>query len=103
MLIGKIVGARLQRSGSAHLLLFVQPGNAGHPAYRVAVNLQSTDRHQVSDLQYQVVDFGSRSTRAARALVGTLRRLGATPAFMTAASEICTALGFRTRRHHRSE
>ena len=78
MLIGKIVGARLQRSGSAHLLLFVQPGNADHPTYRVAVNLQSTDRHHVSDLQYQVVDFGSRSTRAARALVGTLRRLGAT-------------------------
>ena len=62
LLIGKIIGARLQRSGSPHLLLFVQPGNADHPTYRVAVNLQSTDRHHVSDLQYQVVDFGSRST-----------------------------------------
>ena len=87
LLIGKIIGARLQRSGSPHLLLFVQPGAADHPAYRVAVNLQSTDRHHVSDLQYQVVDFGSRGTRAARALVGGLRRLGATPAFMTAASD----------------
>lgn len=94
LLIGKIVGARLQRSGSAHLLLFVQPGNADHPTYRVAVNLQSTDRHHVSDLQYQVVDFGSRSTRAATALVGTLRRLGATPAFLTAASESIPRLDF---------
>src|SRR3984893_10681903 len=85
LLIGKIVGARLQRSGSAHLWLFVQRGNAAHPTYRVAVNLQSTDRYHVSDLQYQVVDFGSRTTRAATALFGTRRRVAALPALWHAA------------------
>ena len=82
LLIGKIVGARLQRSGSPHLVLFVQPGKTDHPTYRIAINLQSTDRHHVSDLQYQVVDFGSRSTSAAKALVRKLSHLGATPAFV---------------------
>jgi uncharacterized protein YukJ len=87
LLIGKIVGVRFERSGSPHLLLFVQPGNPDHPAYRVAVNLQSTDRHHVSDLQYQVVDFGGRSTSTAKALIRKLTHLGQTPAFATAASD----------------
>src|SRR5580658_1281352 len=87
LLIGKIVGSRVQRHGSPHWLLFVQPGDPKHPPYRVAVNLQTTEGHHEPELQYQIVDFDGRAPRAGKELMKTLQRLGPTPSFLTAASD----------------
>ncbi len=90
LLIGKIVGSRVKRPGTPHWLLMVQPGDAQHPPYRVAVNLQETrDRKQPAELQYQIVKFGgkARSAQAGNALVKKLLKLGLTPNFTTADSD----------------
>jgi uncharacterized protein YukJ len=87
MLIGKIVASRPQRRGNPHWLLMVQPGNLSHPAYRVAVNLQSTGKNQAPGLEYQIVDFSKRGTRAGKALVDKLVGLGATPNLLAADSD----------------
>src|SRR5665213_1637248 len=87
LLIGKITASRPKRPGSPHWLLIVQPGNPEHPAYRIAVNLQSTERGKTPELQYQIVNFDGRATAAANTLIRTLKRLGMTPDFVTAASQ----------------
>lgn len=100
LLIGKIAASRPKRSGSPHWLLLVQPKDPEHPAYRVAVNLQSaapprtsepqpTARgRKTSELQYQIVDFGRRGgTPAGNALIKKLVALGATPRFLAVGSE----------------
>src|SRR5580698_6705172 len=76
LLIGKIVGSRPQRRGTPHWLLFVQPKDATHPAYRVAVNLQETVPGEPPELQYQIVDFNDHPTRAGKALVEKLAKIG---------------------------
>jgi uncharacterized protein YukJ len=86
LLIGEIIGSRPQRRGNAHWLLMVQPGNADHPPYRVAVNLQATERGGIPELQYQIVEFGRRSTPAGNALIEKLRALRMTKSFLTAHS-----------------
>ena len=43
LLVGKITSSRPQTGGHPHWLLMVQPALAGHPAYRVAINLESTE------------------------------------------------------------
>ena len=86
LLIGRIAASRPKRPGSPHWLLMVQPGNPEHPAYRVAVNLQSTERGRTPELQYQIVDFGRRATPAGSALIKKLEGLGMTPDFLAAAS-----------------
>ena len=88
LLIGKITGSRPQRRETPHWLLMVQPGNASHPDYRVAVNLQSTERGQPPELQYQIVNFGGRGTRAGNALVEKLVTLGMTQNFLAAESDL---------------
>ena len=79
LLIGKIVASRPQRPGSPHWLLMVQPGDMDHPPYRVAVNLQMTERGKAPELQYQIVDFRSRRTAAGDALIKELRDAAPTP------------------------
>jgi uncharacterized protein YukJ len=83
LLIGKIVESRPPRLGHPHWLLWVQPGAAKHPAYRVAVNLQSSKRGDQPDQQYRIVNFGKRDN----ALIKKLRHLDPTPQFLTADSE----------------
>jgi len=87
LLIGKIIGSRPKRPGSPHWLLMVQPGNPEHPPYRVAVNLQSTAKGKIPELQYQMVNFGRRGSPAADRLIQQLTALGATSGFLQAASE----------------
>ena len=100
LLIGKITASRPKRPGSPHWLLMVQPKDREHPAYGVAVNLQTTAPRRTSELepkargkkitvlQYQVVDFGRRGgTPAGNALMKKLVRLGVTPSFLSANSE----------------
>jgi uncharacterized protein YukJ len=87
LLIGEITGSRPKRPGSPHWLLMVQPGNPGHPPYRVAINLQSTAKGKAPELQYQIANFGRRSTPAGEALIRKLVALGKTESFLSAASE----------------
>lgn len=92
LLIGKITASRPKRPGSPHWLLMVQPGNPEHPAYRIAVNLQSTEKSKRGEkkppeLQYQIVNFGKRRTPAGDKLIKQLLKIGMTPDFVTAASE----------------
>lgn len=86
LLIGKITASRPKRPGAAHWLLMIQPGDPHHPPYRVAVNLQETERGKPAELQYQIVKFGGRGRRAeaGNALVARLMRLGPTPSFLVA-------------------
>ncbi len=86
LLIGKITASRPQRRGNPHWLLLVQPGKLDHPAYRVAVNLQTTEGRKAPELQYQVVDFNRQSTPAGNKLVKALTDLKATPNFLTSSS-----------------
>jgi uncharacterized protein YukJ len=87
LLIGRVVASRPQRRGSPHWLLMVQPGDARHPPYRVAVNLQSTEAGEPPAIEYQVVDFSRRGTRAGKALVEKLVAMKTTPSFLVADSE----------------
>ena len=90
LLIGKIIASRPKRRGTAHWLLVLQPGDPEHPPYRVAVNLQETEKQdQPPELQYQIVNFGGRGRRAeaGNALVKKLADHGLTPSFITAASD----------------
>ena len=87
LLIGKITASRPSRRGSPHWLLMIQPGNPEHPAYRVAVNLQPTPARHAPLLQYQIVDFNRRSTRAGDTLIKTLTKLAPTPNFLSASSD----------------
>jgi uncharacterized protein YukJ len=100
LLIGKITASRPKRPGSPHWLLMVQPRDPEHPAYRVAVNLQTTEPRRASEqessargkkapvLQYQIVDFGRRGgTPAGNALIKKLISLGMTRSFLSADSE----------------
>jgi uncharacterized protein YukJ len=81
LLIGRITASRLPRRAGSHWLLWVQPGNASHPPYRVAVNLKSPIKSQAPALQYQIVNFSDGD-----ALVKRLRKLGMTPNFLEADS-----------------
>lgn len=76
LLIGRITASRPRRHGHPHHLLLVQPADPHHPAYRVAVNLQATERGAPSEIQYRIVDFDRRPTKQAAALIQALRRLG---------------------------
>ena len=87
LLIGTITASRPQRGGSPHWLLFVQPADAQHPPYRVAVNMQSTVAGQPPEVEYQIIDFDGRSSAAARKLIDALKKLGATPSFQPVASD----------------
>jgi hypothetical protein len=100
LLIGRITASRPKRPGSPHWLLMVQPRDPEHPAYRVAVNLQTTEPRRASEpevlargkktpvLQYQILDFGRRGgTPAGNALIKKLISLGMTRSFLSADSE----------------
>ena len=88
LLIGKITASRPQRRGTPHWLLMVQPGDLKHPPYRIAANLQETEKGHIPELQYQIVKFGgrARSAQTGNALIRKLNRLGMTPNFLTADS-----------------
>jgi len=85
LLVGQITGSRPQTGGNPHWLLMVQPGNPHHPPYRVAVNLQSTERGAPPAIEYQVVDAGS-ALQGFRDLVTALKDRKATPNFLPAAA-----------------
>jgi uncharacterized protein YukJ len=85
MLVGRIVGSRPQTSGSPHWLLMVQPATPGHPPYRVAVNLQSTEPGSPPQVQYQVIDIGGAGTDALKALATKLSEAGPTASFLPGA------------------
>jgi uncharacterized protein YukJ len=79
LLIGKISASRPPRPTGSHWLLWVQPGNASHPPYRVAVNLKSTVKDRAPGLQYQIVNYSDRD-----ALVRKLKKIGVTQNFLEA-------------------
>jgi uncharacterized protein YukJ len=84
LLIGRVTGARPPRKGSAHWVLFVQPGDPKHPSYRVAVNFQNTHHRGPSEAQYQIVNFSGRGPGAA--LMREIRALGEPKNFLAADS-----------------
>jgi uncharacterized protein YukJ len=86
LLVGRITASRAQRKGTPHWLLLIQPADQRHPAYRAAVNMQSTLRGHAAEIDYQIVDFNSRALPAGNALVESLRARGPTSAFMPKAS-----------------
>ena len=103
LLIGKITGSRPQRRGNPHWLLVMQPGDPDHPSYRIAVNLQTTEKKKAPELQYQIIDFNRRSTKAGDALIKALTKLAPTRYFFS--PELYAGLAtarFRSRRLHRS-
>ena len=86
LLIGKITASRPQRRGDPHWLLVVQPGDPDHPSYRIAVNLQTTEKKKAPELQYQIIDFNRRSTKAGDALIKALTKLAPTRYFFPLSS-----------------
>jgi hypothetical protein len=86
LLIGKITGSRPQRRGNPHWLLVMQPGDPDHPSYRIAVNLQTTEKKKAPELQYQIIDFNRRSTKAGDALIKALTKLAPTRYFFPLSS-----------------
>lgn len=83
LLIGRIVGSRPQRGGHPHWLLMVAPSTTGHPAYRVAVNLQSTDPSGPPEVQYQAIEDAETNGRPGlQALIARLKAMGATSSFL---------------------
>src|ERR1700722_5214026 len=83
LLIGRIVGSRPQRGGHPHWLLMVAPSTKGHPAYRVAVNLQSTDPSGPPEVQYQAIEDAETNGRPGlQALIARLKAMGATSSFL---------------------
>ena len=82
LLIGTITSSRPPAGQHLHWLLMVQPKDASHPPYRVAVNLQPPPRGKTHDAEYQTVKLPASNT-----LVKALVKLGATPAFEIAEAE----------------
>jgi uncharacterized protein YukJ len=83
LLIGKVTGSRAQAHGHPHWLAMVAPSTQGHPAYRVAVNLQSTDPDAPPEIEYQVIDVNTQGTPALRDLVARLQAIGQMTSFQT--------------------
>jgi uncharacterized protein YukJ len=83
MLIGRITGSRPQAGGHPHWLLMVQPSLTGHPAYRVAVNLESSEVGAPPEVEYQAIDVDKDGSPALQNLVKALRKTGATNSFLT--------------------
>jgi uncharacterized protein YukJ len=88
LLIGRPVASRPQSGGHPHWLVMVQPSLENHPAYRVAVNLESTESDAPQAIQYQVIDIAANDaggTQGLRDLVAKLRGIGAMDSFQTGA------------------
>ena len=83
LLIGTPVASRAQTGGHPHWLIMVKPALQGHPPYRVAVNLSSSDPTEPPEIEYQIIDVEKDGTEQLRALVATLSRQGATNSFIT--------------------
>ena len=94
LLIGHITGSRPQQGGNPHWLLMVQPGNAGHPPYRIAVNLQSTEQGQPPEIEYQIIDVAHDGTDKLKALAASLAKQGPTPNFLPADADDIPRLDF---------
>ncbi len=83
VLIGKPVASRPQDGGHPHWLVMVRPGLANHPAYRVAINLSSTEPGSPPEIEYCVVDVAKEGGEGLKALVAKLRAEGETNSFVT--------------------
>src|SRR5690242_5650924 len=83
LLIGTPVSSRAQTGGHPHWLMMVKSALEGHPLYRVAVNLSSSDPTDPPEIEYQIIDVDKDGTEQLRALVGTLTKHGATNSFIT--------------------
>jgi uncharacterized protein YukJ len=83
-LVGTVTSYRPQNGGNPHALLMVQPANLTHPAYRVAVNLESTQPGYPVGIQYQIINIDTNGTATAKALASSLRQAGATQSFLLA-------------------
>ena len=82
LLIGTPVASRAQTGGHPHWLMMVKPALAGHPLYRVAVNLASSDPTEPPEIEYQIIDVAKGGSQQLRALVDTLTKRGATDSFV---------------------
>jgi uncharacterized protein YukJ len=86
LLIGRPVASRPQAGGHPHWLVMVQPSLKNHPAYRVAVNLASTEPGAPPEITYQIIDVaadGTGGTQGLRDLIARLRGVGAMDSFQT--------------------
>jgi hypothetical protein len=81
LLMGKVTAVRARRASGCHLVLFVQPGDASHPAYRVAIDV-GAETASGPGIEYQAVEL-TRVSKAAL-LVAELKQRGATDAFVLA-------------------
>jgi len=75
LLIGKVTGTRPARGMDSHWVIFVQPANAAHPPYRVAIDVGA-------HVQFQTVALDK--VAGAASLVAALRKRGATDYFTLA-------------------
>ncbi|HEX5185202.1 MAG TPA: DUF2278 family protein [Allosphingosinicella sp.] len=82
LLIGHPIASRSHGGGHPHWLLMVAPAMAGHPPYRVAVNLSGSDP-TAPEIEFQMIDVESEGTAALKALVDKLRAHGASQSFET--------------------
>ncbi len=84
LLIGTVVGSQPQHGGNPHWLLMVQTKNAGHPLFRVAVNLQSSVKTGDPQIQFQDIDVNRDGRSGLKALTAAIEQIGATDSFLTA-------------------
>jgi len=83
LLVGKITGFRAPQGHQPHWLLLVQPSDAHHPPYRVALNVPAAQPKDHSEIEYHLVDLKPQLS-----LLQKLRRFqkaGGTHSFLLAA------------------
>jgi uncharacterized protein YukJ len=89
LLIGQPIASRPQTGGHPHWLVMVQSALAGHPPYRVAVNLDSTDPDGPPEVAYEILEVGPNGEGDApaglKALVQALRGMAPMDSFQTGA------------------
>jgi uncharacterized protein YukJ len=83
LLIGTPTASRPQSGGHPHWLVMVAPNIPNHPAYRVAVNLDSTDPEGPPEIEYQIIDVETDGTDPLKALVADLRSRGPLDSFQS--------------------
>ncbi len=83
LLIGRVTSSRPQSGGHPHWLLMVEPALKNHPAYRVAVNLESTDPAAPPEVEYQIIDVATQGRPGLKALVDTLRTMAQPASFVS--------------------
>jgi hypothetical protein len=88
LLMGNVVASRAQRSGKPHWLLMVQPGNLEHPAHPGRSQLATKRTGLTAGAAISDCTIGGRSGSGGKALIKKSAKLGLTPNFFEADTDL---------------